>query len=433
MALVTVACLLVVGALVAATLDDVRTQQRLHVSEQRMEDLQVGLAVATARHGDLARSVRRTVRQRNADQAGLDSATTDLLQARRQLQAADDGSALLSLNIGAVSQCLPGVRQALDALRFGNTAAATGALGSVAGSCQAVVGSGTGGPVYPFDFADPSVIRVGTTYYAFGTNSATGNLQVMRSTTLTSWQPLGDALPHLAKWAAPDMTWAPAVIQVGPVYRLYYTAARAGGTHQCISVATAKVPQGPYSDTSKSPLVCNPDGSIDPYPYRDLAGHLYLTWKSEGAPGAGPPIRAHPLIKGGTALAPGPATELLVPSLSWQANNVEAPAMTYAGGSYWLLYSGNSWNTASYAVGAARCSGPLGPCAEVQSGPLLSSQPGVAGPGSVGVFTDVSGNLDVAFHGWLPTAVGYPHARLLFVRRLTVVDGMPHIVPLPAG
>jgi hypothetical protein len=96
-------------------------------------------------------------------------------------------------------------------------------------------------------------------------------------------------------------------------------------------------------------------------------------------------------------------------------------------GGYDLVYSANDWDSADYAVGVARCSGPLGPCRKPLSGPLFASQANLEGPGGATVFSDSQGQLQMAFQAWLPGAVGYPHPRLLFIRPLTMVDGLPRV------
>lgn len=414
-------------ALVAGVIDDVWAHQRLSAAQERQRDTRAALAAASSRLGALTRDAEHTARQRNAARVALDDGRWDLAATRSALVRAGVSTTLLHFDIGTVSACLSGVQQALDRLGVGSTAGATTALSSVSGPCQRVAGAQTGGPTYPFDFADPFVVRVGTTYYAFGTNSASGHVQVMRSTTLTQWQPLGDALPHLARWATPGYTWSPAVVQVGSAYRLYYAVALQGGK-QCISVASAPDPQGPYIDTSKAPLVCQGGGSIDPDPYWDGSGHLYLAWRGQDSPGSPSIIWSRPLNHDGTGVGLRPARPLLAPGQRWEDGVVEAPAMALVGGTYWLLYSGNDWNTASYAIGVARCAGPLGPCAKVRTTPMLRSQPGMSGPGSPALFTDAAGHLDMAFAAWLPGAVGYPHARLLFVRQVMVAGGTVKVV-----
>src|SRR5579859_5519486 len=76
---------------------------------------------------------------------------------------------------------------------------------------------------YVGDFPDPCLIRVGDSYYAYATNAGAVNVQVMVSVDLTSWTHLGDALPALPSWAQRGNTWAPAVVQVGDRFLMYYT------------------------------------------------------------------------------------------------------------------------------------------------------------------------------------------------------------------
>ena len=237
--------------------------------------------------------------------------------------------------------------------------------------------------MYPFDFPDPAVILVGQTYYAYATNSVAGNIQIVQSTDRTHWTVVGSALPSLPAWAQSHYTWAPAVAMIGASFVLYYAANVAGGGKECISVATATRPQGPFVDRSTAPLECQRalGGSIDPASFVDPNGRLYLLWKS-GGPGASK-IWSEQLNETGTAFAPGATpTVLLTPGQPWEAGTVEAPDLVAAGGRYLLFFSGNNWEGAHYAVGVATCSGPLGTCTDSSTSPILSSGPGVAGPGA---------------------------------------------------
>jgi hypothetical protein len=104
---------------------------------------------------------------------------------------------------------------------------------------------------------------------------------------------------------------------------------------------------------------------------------------------------------------------------------VEAPDLVLSGTRYLLFYSGNNWDSANYAVGVATCSGPLGPCTEPWTQPILSSNAGALGPGGESVFTNSSGSPWIAFHAWLPGDVGYPHSRELFLRPLDLSGTEP--------
>jgi beta-xylosidase len=108
---------------------------------------------------------------------------------------------------------------------------------------------------------------------------------------------------------------------------------------------------------------------------------------------------------------------------------IEAPDLVLSSGRYLLFYSGNNWDTADYAVGVAVCSGPLGPCTEPWTQPILGNDAGEVGPGGESVFTDASGSTWIAFHAWLPTEVGYPHSRELYVRKLSLSGSEPVVEP----
>jgi beta-xylosidase len=287
--------------------------------------------------------------------------------------------------------------------------------------------TGTGGSVYPFDFPDPDVIRVGNVYYGYATNSAAGNIQLIQSSDLVHWTVDGDALSHLASWAHSGYTWAPGVFELNGTFVLYYAAVDGLTGKECISVAVAAGPQGPFVDDSKAPLECQLDlgGSIDPSPFLDASGTPYLVWKSQGTIGEPSAIWSQQLTADGTGLA-GSASQILVrPSQSWEGGVVEGPFMLIWSGRYYLFYSANNWDGANYAIGVATCQGPTGPCSKPLDHALLESQEGMAGPGGPSLFADQDGRLWMAFHAYLPTAVGYPNSRLLFLRRLSFADNVP--------
>jgi beta-xylosidase len=215
---------------------------------------------------------------------------------------------------------------------------------------------------------------------------------------------------------------------IGGTFVLYYAANVAGTADECISVATASQPQGPFHDTSTAPLECQKSlgGSIDPASFIDTDGTQYLVWKS-GGPGTSR-IWSQPLVPSGTAFVPATnPTSLLVPDQPWEAGTVEAPDLVTTGGHYYPFYSGNNWNSSNYAVGAATCTGPLGPCSDASPNPILSSGSGVAGPGGESVFAGTAGHFWIAFHAWVPGVVGFPNSRDLYLRRLTFSGPVPTV------
>jgi len=400
-----------------------RSERTLTATRLQLQDTRATLA-RTRAHTVAVTATRDDRREAQVRTVG------EIATANQSLGSESRTKFFQGVSIGTLNTCLHGVAQAVTAISNADLTAAVSSIDQASPSCLSLDGSTTG-LVYPYDFPDPFILPVGGVYYGFATNSVAGNIQIIRSSDLTHWTTVGDALPHEPSWAAPHATWAPSVLQRGNTFVLYYSAIYAPTGEQCISEAVATQPQGPYVDDSTLPLMCQTalGGSIDPTPFVDADGTPYLVWKSQGSDGQPSTLWSQQLTAAGTALVPGVATALLAPSLGWQGGVIEGPSMVLTGGQYLLFYSANNWETANYAIGVARCSGPLGPCTETSSQPLLASQPAFSGPGGPSVFTDAAGNLDLAFHAWLPGKVGYPNSRLLFIRQMSVAGGTPSIDP----
>jgi GH43 family beta-xylosidase len=290
--------------------------------------------------------------------------------------------------------------------------------------------------VYTENFPDPSVIRVGGTYYAYATATGGAYLPVMTSTDLVTWTarpaynpgaPLNsdpffnDALPYPAAWAVDrpgtgrmsKEVWAPGVAAIGGRYVAFYAARVSLARDRfCISVATASSPLGPFTDNTSGPLVCDsdPNGSIDPQPFVDDDGTPWLVWKSEGVPGFAPTnIWARRLAPDGTSFAPGSSpVSLLVTSQGWEGNVIENPSMVRHRGQLYLFYSGNERRSAAYAVGVATCASVLGPCRKLDTNPIIASGGNRLGPGAPSAFIDAGGQLRVAYHWWNAPYTDYP-------------------------
>jgi hypothetical protein len=415
-----------VALLAAAVWTDVQARTRARNEEEALAAANAHLA--SLRH-DVALTrfaTAVTTGKRNSLQASIATTLSQLAATNSSLATTNVHAFLQGASIDTLQTCLGGVQDALGQISANDNNKAAKDISAVSGPCSALDGGTTAGLVYPFDFPDPDVILVGQTYFAYATNSVAGNIQIIESTDLTHWTAVGNALPHLPAWAEPDYTWAPAVAAIGGSFVLYYAANVAGSGKECVSVATATQPQGPFVDRSTAPLECQPalGGSIDPASFIDTNGSLYLLWKS-GGPGSSK-IWSEQLDPAGTAFAAGATpTVLLVPTQPWEAGTVEAPDMLTAAGRYYLFFSGNNWDSANYGVGVATCTGPLGPCSDSSSSPILSSGHGVAGPGGESVFADMTGAYWIAFHAWVPGAVGFPNSRDLYLRRLNVSGSAP--------
>ena len=316
------------------------------------------------------------------------------------------------------------------------TTAWAGLSGILAQGAEAASSTFTS-PAYAGDFPDPAVISVNGLYWAYATGSAGRNLQVSSSPDLRTWSPATDPLPVLPAWASPGSTWAPGVIQRAGAFVMYYTVHDAALGRQCISVATASVPSGPFVDPSVAPLVCQTanGGSIDPNPYVDPAsGNLVLLWKSDdNALGAGHPTHlwGEPLSADAMSFAPGTSPSLLLTmSASWQAPSMEGPTVVRNGSRYYLFYSANNYDSASSGIGYAVSSTLLGSYANQSTfGPWLSRRGAMQGAQGPWAFKDATGTARLALAGWGAIA-GYEHGgvRSMWIGTLTFSrSGAPSI------
>lgn len=249
------------------------------------------------------------------------------------------------------------------------------------------------------DVSDPFLTVWQGRYYLISNVGGPGtvmNVPVLSGPAVGQWGPMFDALPTLPSWASPGFTWGPDLHRFGSTFVLYFTALVKGSdpTMQCIGAATATSPRGPFTALA-NPYICqvSQGGSIDPRVFTDDDGSNWLLWKSDqNIGGANTPTKlwSAPLTADGLAFT-APPTVILQPDLAWQGTIVESPDMVKVAGTYWLFYSGNWFNSANYAIGAARCTGPTGPCTETSSTPLVASNTQGTGPGEESVYNGPTG------------------------------------------
>jgi beta-xylosidase len=307
-------------------------------------------------------------------------------------------------------------------------------------------------PLFKVNFPDAFVLPHGSEFIAYSTNDGP-NVPVAISRDLVHWSFVADrvrpgkrldALPKLGSWAKPGFTWAPEVLELRGRYLLYYTASDVRKDSQCIGVAVASDPLGPFVDDHPEPIVCqtNLGGSIDPDAFRDADGKLYLYFKNDGN-------RVHertslwgePLASDGLSVT-GRPVELLKDNQLWEDRVVEAPTMIRSPLGYELFFSGGffGWNPqegglSPYAIGYASCAGPLGPCIAAAENPILHSfhdrSAGcLSGPGHQSVFM-VGTRSFMSFHAWETddSCLKREDRRYLYIAPIFWRDGKPQIGP----
>ncbi|MDQ4094372.1 MAG: glycoside hydrolase family 43 protein, partial [Actinomycetota bacterium] len=200
------------------------------------------------------------------------------------------------------------------------------------------------------------------TYYAYSTASRYGaktfHVPVQSSTSLTGgWNHARDAMPELPTWVDETVgegnVWAPAVTARGDDgYLLYFTARSASQHTQCIGVARAWAPEGPFHSIGPQPLVCRPGDAdaIDPKPFTDTDGTHYLLYSAAHQGNA--TIWLQRLNTDGTATI-GHRRAVIRADRADEDHVVEAPAIIRHSGKYVLFYSGNVYNSGRYFINYA--------------------------------------------------------------------------------
>ena len=238
-------------------------------------------------------------------------------------------------------------------------------------------------PVWPSNFPDPQILPDGRGWVAIATNGNGMNVQTILSDDLATWTQGSDALPQVASWThARQGVGARGAPLRRPKWVMYYTTMAPDPAIQCIGLAVADDPEGPYRDTSSKPLVCEQDqgGSIDASPFVAKDGTAYLYWKNDGnAVGVDTWISVQRLSADGLRLE-GQPKRLLRQDLPWEGQLVEAPFVWERDGVFHLFYSANDYGSDKYAVGHATATSPTGPFTK-DPDPVLTSTDVAAGPG----------------------------------------------------
>lgn len=276
-------------------------------------------------------------------------------------------------------------------------------------------------PVVPGDHPDPTILRVGNTFWASATSSEwSPQFPLFRSDDLVHWTLVGSIFPSQPAWAEGSF-WAPELVhdeQTGH-FLVWYVARKRGGP-LCIAVAKATQPDGPYVD--QGPLVCDGDGSIDPCFARDEHGAPFLIWKEDGnSQGRPTPIWAQRLTDDLVHLT-GERTQLITNDQPWEEGVVEGPYILRHAHRFYMFYAGNSCcgKECKYAEGVARADHLLGPWEKFPGNPFIGANDRWRCPGhGTAVRTAATSNQPaqdyLLYHA-------YPVSGTVFVGREAVLD-----------
>lgn len=219
------------------------------------------------------------------------------------------------------------------------------------------------------DYPDPSIVKIGDSYWATATTSNWAPaFPLLTSKDLYNWENKGHVFDQLPSWAD-YYFWAPEISYDNGMVYVFYSAHKKNG-NLCLGVASAAKPEGPYKD--HGPLMCQEAGSIDAFPMRDENGKLFIIWKEDGNSVKKPtPIWAAELNEQRTAIV-GEKKELFRNDKAWENNLVEGVSMIRRGEYYYAFYAGAGCcgHDCSYATGIARSKNLLGPWEKYEQNPI---------------------------------------------------------------
>lgn len=311
-------------------------------------------------------------------------------------------------------------------------------LGGPVGEASAAASSG-------FPLADPDTVRANDgTYVTYGTTvgaghgkrcGATGKLYVpvlvsgSGNTVGTPTCASHDALPGgPGAWAtANSAVWAPGVVKFGNRYFMFYAASRKGSGQKCIGRAISSSARGPFKNAGEWACPSGGRWALDPDPFVS-GGNMYVTYRDDAvASGAETGLSTVRTDSEGRAVWNTRKTVLTSTDITWDTRKtsggthvVENPAMWRAPDDkhWYLMWSGNNWNSDRYATGIADCGTsplPAAHCKPVRNGasrpyfgytgstglgPYKGLPGNHRGPGGMDVFSVADGSLRVVWAWW---------------------------------
>ena len=295
---------------------------------------------------------------------------------------------------------------------------------------------------------DPAIFCDNGVYYLTGTgNDDNGAFPVYKSTNLSDWESMGNALP-LSQANGDRFFWAPQILKKDGRYVLAYCSSieTDKGRKHFMSAAESDKPQGKFAKSKV--LTSDERVEIDPFIFTDDDGSTYIYYSRGNGNGIcgreltqsldDKKLGYRTLIKNdrpweGKVMSPL-YRELNkdIPAKSDKFNcnkiTVEGPTVLKRGGKYVMFYSANDFRSPDYCIGVAVADSPLGEFKKVQDYPIISREiTGFNGSGHGDVFFDKNGEMWYVFH--------VHHSNIRVSPRRTAViklvetfdsDGIPH-------
>ncbi|MDQ7807857.1 family 43 glycosylhydrolase [Amycolatopsis sp. A133] len=282
-------------------------------------------------------------------------------------------------------------------------------------------------PIIPGFHPDPSICRVGGTYYLANSSfEYVPGVPIRRSTDLVSWEPVGhaltrpDQLPPSAG-AANTGIYAPTLRHHDGRFHLVTTNILEADRGHLI--VTAEDPAGPWS----APVHVDGAVGIDPDLCWDDAGVCHLTWAS-----------FRPDLPGIAGVPIDPATGAMLgePRLLWNGTGLAAPEgpHLYRVDGWWYLLLAEGGTERGHAVTIARARTLEGPYEPAPTNPILthrSTTHPVQNTGHADLVECPDGSWAMVYLGVRPrgkTPQFHVNGRETFLAGVDWVDGWPVVV-----
>lgn len=278
-------------------------------------------------------------------------------------------------------------------------------------------------PVIHGDVADPSIIRIGETYYATGTSSEWApHYPIFQSDDLINWKQTGHVFEQKPAWIK-NSFWAPEwYAHQGKIY-VYYTARKTSDNVSCIGVAVADTPKGPFKD--HGPIVEFGKEAIDAFILEDK-GNLYISWKAYGLDDRPIELLACKLSKDGLRLDGEPFSLIR----DDEHQGLEGQHWFKYGDYYYLIYSikGCCGPNSDYAVSVARSKSLKGPYEKYTGNPILHGGQDVLSIGHGTLTATPEGRMYYLCHAYLQDSGFYQGRQPFLVEMKMREDHWPYFV-----
>lgn len=256
-------------------------------------------------------------------------------------------------------------------------------------------------------YADPDVVKFGSTYWIYATVSVAfsdqGSFDAFSATDLSTqeWEAHPGVFTSTAgsQWAEHSF-WAPCVVERAGRYYMYYTAnnpVEAAEAQSGIGVAVAESPGGPFVDLVDGPIVgsqVNGANPMDQMVFTDDDGITYLIWGGSGANIA--PLEDDMVTLGVWDDGDGDA-DAEPRDITPNEGYGEGPYMLKHEGKYYFMWSEGGYGGPDYRVAYAVADAVTGPFE--RRGLILQKDDVVAdGPGHHSIVQDDEGAYWIVYH-----------------------------------